>query len=495
MTDDGHNAYRVRMKLITGALVLASAKAKAEALDVMVDGDRIADLVPRGSVKGEGMERIDATGRALIPGLVNGHNHAQANLAKGLFDRYNLETYLNQMPWATGRRTVEDKHLSSLIGAAELAMKGCTAAYDMFAEFPLPSVEGAEAVARGYADVGLRATIAPMMADRGFYEAIPGLAEALPEPLRSQALKARLAPHAESIAVCRTILKGWKFDREAIKPALGPTIPHHCTDDFLVACRDLAREQGLGIQMHVAESKLQAVVAKKVYGKSLVAHLQDAGLLGPAFCVAHGVWLEDDDRKRLADAGCSVSHNPGSNLKLGSGIADMRAMLGAGINVAVGTDGSSSSDNLNAFEAMRLAAGLSRIHGRPPEAWVSAREVLHAATEGGAKALGFGNIGRIEKGWKADLVLLDLGALHYVPLNDLATQVVFGEDGTGVESVMIGGRWVVRGRRLLTVDVAKLRRDAEAAVERLMKANAEAKALSDALHPHVGHFCAGLAHG
>jgi 5-methylthioadenosine/S-adenosylhomocysteine deaminase len=167
-------------------------------------------------------------------------------------------------------------------------------------------------------------------------------------------------------------------------------------------------------------------------------------------------------------------------------------MLDRGLNVAIGTDGSASSDNLNAFEAMRLASYVSRVKGHPPERWVSAREALRAATEGGAKALGFDKLGRIEKGWKADLVLLDLSALHYIPLNDLASQIVFGEDGTGVESVMIAGRWVMRERKLLTVDVEALRRKAEEAVVRLSAANAEAKALGEKLHPHVGHYCAGL---
>ena len=478
--------------LIAGALVLLPKTFAAEPLDVIVEGDGIADLVPRGSVKGDGMERVDAAGRALMPGLVNGHNHAQTHLAKGLFDRYTLELYLNVAGAATGRRTLEDKHLSALIGAAEMVRKGCTAGYDMFAEFPLPSVEGVEAVARAYAEAGMRGVIAPMMADRTFYEAIPGLAEALPEPLRSQALKAKYAPHEESIKVCRQIVETWKVDASLVKPALGPTIPHHCSDEFLEECRDLAREHALGVQMHVAESRLQAVVAPKLYGTSLVAHLWELGLLGPNFCVAHGVWLSDDDRKRLADAGASISHNPGSNLKLGSGIADMRRMLEAGINVAIGTDGTASSDNLNVFEAMRLASYVSRVKDHPPGRWVSAREALHAATEGGARALGLEKVGRIEKGWKADLVLLDLGALHYVPLNDLASQIVFGEDGTGVESVMVAGKWVVRDRRLLTVNLAKLRHDAEEAVARLTDANAEARALAERLHPYVGQFCAGL---
>ena len=479
------------MILIQNALVLTPS-FEAKPLDVLVDRDAIADVVPRGSVKGDGMERVDATGCALMPGLVNGHNHAQTGLAKGLFDRYNLETYLNAQPGVTGRRTLEDKHLSALIGAAEMARKGCTAGYDMFGEFPLPTAEGVEAVARAYAEAGPRAAIAPMMADRSFYEAIPGLAEALPPELREQALKAKYAPYKETMGAVARLLDGWKFSHDVVRPALGPTIPHHCTDEFLVACRDLAAERGLGLQMHVAESKLQAAVAPAIYGKSLVAHLDDLGLLNGKFCVAHGVWLDDDDRKRLADAGASISHNPGSNLKLGSGIADMRAMLARGLNVAIGTDGSASSDNLNVFEAMRIACYVSRAKGNAPELWISAREALRAATEGGAKALGFERLGRIEKGWKADLVLLDLGALHYIPLNDLASQIVFGEDGTGVESVMIAGRWVVRDRKLLTVDVDALRRKAEEAVARLRAANAEARALGEKLHPYVGHFCAGL---
>ena len=480
------------MMLIQNALVLTPS-FKAEPLDVLVENGTIADVVPRGSVKGEGMERVEAAGRALIPGLVNGHNHAQTGLTKGMFDRFNLETYLNAQPGATGRRTLEDKHLSALIGAAEMVRKGCTAGYDMFAEFPLPTAEGVEAVARAYADAGMRAAIAPMMADRSFYEASPGLAEALPAELREQALKAKYAPYKETLSSLERVLDGWKHDHDAIRPALGPTIPHHCSDEFLRACRDLAKDRRLGVQMHVAESKLQAAVAPRLYGKSLVAHLDELGLLNEKFCVAHGVWLGDDDRERLADAGASISHNPGSNLKLGSGIADMRAMLQRGLNVAIGTDGAASSDNLNAFEAMRLACYVSRVKGNPPELWVNAREALRAATEGGAKALGFERLGRIEKGWKADLVLLDLTALHYIPLNDLASQIVFCEDGTGVESVMIAGRWVVRDRKLATVDAAALKRRAEEAVERLRAANAEARALGEKLHPYVGHFCAGLA--
>jgi 5-methylthioadenosine/S-adenosylhomocysteine deaminase len=462
--------------------------------DVLVDGDAIADIVAPGKVRDENVQRIDAAGKLVIPGLVNGHNHAQTNLAKGLFDRHNLETYINGSPWAAGRRTVEDHHLASVIGAAEMVRKGCTASYDMFAEFPLPSAAGVEAVAKGYADVGMRATIAPMMADRSFYEAIPGLAEALPEPLRAEALKIKYAHHEQSLAACREMIRGWKHPRDLIRPALGPTIPHHCSDEFLAGCRDLASELDVGLQMHVGETKLQAVVAKRKYGKTMVAHLDSLGLLGPGFCVAHGVWLDDDDRARLADHGASVSHNPGSNMKLGSGMADARRMLDRGVNVAIGTDGAGCSDNLNVFEAMRMAAFVSRVADHPPERWLSSREVFRAMSEGGAKALGFaGRIGRIERGYKADLVFLDLGHVHYVPLNDVVNQVVFCEDGTGVHSVMIGGKMVLEAGRFTTIDFARIAAQAETAVARLREVNRGARALAEKLEPYVGQYCSGLA--
>ena len=481
------------MKLIHCGRVLRPETFECTPADIVVDGDTIRDIVAPGSVKDANVERVDASDRALIPGLVNGHNHAQTGLAKGLFDRYTLELYLNAVPWATGRRTLEDKYLSAVIGAAEMVRKGCTAAYDMFAEFPLPTIDGVNAVAKAYADVGMRASVATMMADRSFHEAIPGLLDAIPASVRELATSVKYAPHEKAVAACRDLARDWKYDRDQVRLALGPTIPHHCTDAFLTASRDLAKEYGLGMQMHVAESKMQAVVAHKVYGKTLVAHLDALGMLGPHFCVSHGVWLEGDDMRRLVDRGASLSHNPGSNLKLGSGIADFRRMLDHGINVAIGTDGTASSDNLNVFEAMRLAAYLTRVQDHPTDRWVSAREAFRAATEGGAKALGFDRIGRLAPGYKADVVFIDLGALQYVPMNDFIQQLVFAEDGTGVDSVMVGGRMVMEHGRLTTVDLARVRHQAEEAVARLAAANAESKVACEALAPFVGQFCSGLA--
>ena len=181
-------------------------------------------------------------------------------------------------------------------------------------------------------------------------------------------------------------------------------------------------------------------------------------------------------------------------MRLGSGLADSRAMLARGINLALGTDGVSGSDNLNMFEAMRLATMVSRVRGRGTAEWLSAPEALRAATEGGAKALGFeGLIGRIERGWQADLVLLDLAAPHYVPLNDPVNQLVHCEDGTGVHTVMVAGRVLLEAGRFTAFDFEALRGRAEAAVARLAEVNQEARRLAEKLEPYVNQYCSGLA--
>jgi len=213
------------------------------------------------------------------------------------------------------------------------------------------------------------------------------------------------------------------------------------------------------------------------------------------FTVAHGVWLDDDDMRRLGDRGASVAHNPGSNMRLGNGLADMRAMLERRVNVGIGTDGANCSDNLNMYEAMRLASFASKAQRPDVERWVTTDEVAVAATEGSARALGFhGSIGRLAPGYKADIVFVDLGHVNWIPLNDPTNQLVHTEDGGAVTHVMIGGRMVVRDRKLTTIDTAALAREAEAARERLARLNVPGQELYERLATVVGRFCPGLAH-
>jgi guanine deaminase len=447
-----------------------------------------------GTVTSLDSERIQGHGRLAMPGLVNAHTHGHGALSKGVGDRWNLELLLNAAPWIGGRRNDQDKYLSALLNAAEMALKGCTACYDLCFEFPAPTLDGLAAVAQAYADVGIRAVVAPMVADLTFYQSVPGLLASLPHTVRGRVEAMRMGPADATLQAIDAAARAWRYPADRIRLAVAPTIPLHCTEAFLTGCRDLARKHGLSMQMHLGEAKYQAVSGIRRYGRSLTAALDAFGLLGPRFSAAHAVWLDDADIARLADRGAQVAHNPGSNLRLGSGIAPIRAMLNRGVAVGVGTDGSSCSDNQNMFEAMRLAAYVSRGVNRPVDEWVGAAEALRMATEGSARVLGFDTlIGRLARGYKADIVLLDLGHINLVPLNDPTNQIVNAEDGGAVHTVMVGGRIIVENRRLVALDTARLAAEAEAAVERLREANAPARAFAERLAPLVAGFCRGLA--
>ncbi|MEN5082922.1 amidohydrolase family protein [Bosea sp. TWI1241] len=481
--------------LIRDALVLLPGRTQAEAVDLLLEGDTIREIGPRGMSAPEGAEIVAAAGKLVHAGLVNAHTHAHGALAKAMGDRWSLELLLAAGPWISGNRSFEDKYLSAALNGAEMVLKGTTACYDLFFEVPAPTVEGMGAIARAYQDVGMRATIAPMVADRTLYEAIPGLYDSLPEPLRAEVDRFRLQPYAQTLQGFEDFVRTARIDGERLKVALAPTIPHHCSDAFLGACRDCARRHGLGLHSHVSESKVQALTGIKRYGRTLTAHLDELGLLGPDFTVAHGVWLDGEDMRILGGHGASVAHNPASNMRLGSGLADVRAMLDAGVNVAIGTDGSNSGDNQNMYEATKLASFVSKVRGPDVGSWLTTPEALHAATEGGARALGFeGRIGRIATGYKADLVFVDLGHINWVPHNRTVNQIVHVEDGTAVRDVMIGGRFVVRDGRLLTLDMARLASQAEAARARLEAANAPMKQLAERLQQAVASFCIGLSH-
>ena len=480
--------------VVRGGVVVTGEGGTPAPLDLIVIDGIIRDLVPRQTVVDVDMAVLDARGALVIPGFINAHMHSQANLSKGTNERWTLEMLLNAYPWLGGKRNPDIHYVSAQLGAADLIRTGCTAAFDLFSEFPAPTRDGVEAVARAYHDVGLRAVVAPMMADRSFYAAMPGLRDVFPPDLRAEIDAICFSPGDESLARCRAIIAGWPFDMKRIRPALAPTISHHCSDAFLMGCRDLASDNGLAVQMHVAESRVQAVVAPRVHGSSAVRHLEKLGLLGPQFTAAHAVWISDDDARCLADHGCSVAHNPASNLRLGSGVAPIRRYLDAGVCVAIGTDGAITSDSLNMFGAVRLSALVSRLHDQDSDRWLSSAEAFHAGTLGGAKVLGFDKAGRIAKGCNADLVLLDLDAAPFVPLNDAVNQLVYGEDGTAIISVLVGGRLIWERGRFLTIDYPELIRRARAIADDLREAVSMLRAKSESYSPFVRYYCAGLDH-
>lgn len=481
-------------RLVRGARVLAPDALSAPFAEILVEGGRIAALLPPGSTV-EDAEAFDATGRLVIPGLVNGHTHGHGGLAKGVGDKWDLALLLAHAPWVGGGRGVAELKLSTQLTAVEMLKKGCTAAFDLPAEFPGPTPEGLEAMAEAYASVGLRAVLAPMVADLTFFQATPGLVEALPEPLRARAEAMRMAPAQATLATLRAAAKGWRHGAAGIALGLGPTIPLHGSEAFLRGCAALADEFGLRVQTHVAEARYQAAAGTVRYGATLLEHMDRMGLVGPRFSVAHGVWLTQSDLELLAARGAGLSHNPGANMRLASGIAPARAALRAGVALGIGTDGSSSSDNQNMFEAMRLAAFASRLWEEAEEEdWLGTAETVRLATAGSARLLGL-EAGEIAPGRLADLVLLDLAHINWAPFNDAANQLVWTEDGSAVTDVMVGGAWKLRDRRVLGLDEARLAAEANAAAERLRGVNAGAREWCEAIAPHVACHCRALARG
>src|SRR4051794_35104231 len=213
--------------IITGGVVLISGEASACHADILLDGDTITAIVPPGNAQAP--RTVDATNRLIIPGLINAHNHGHGGLAKGIGDRWSLELLLNAGSWINGNRSNDDRYLSTVLTAVEMIRKGCTACYDLSAMLPVPNVEALHDVARAYADVGMRAVISPMIADRSFYQAIPGLLDAFPPELRPLAEALRTASGDSILTPIRAAAQDWPFVSDQIRLGIAPTIPLHCS--------------------------------------------------------------------------------------------------------------------------------------------------------------------------------------------------------------------------------------------------------------------------
>jgi guanine deaminase len=253
----------------------------------------------------------------------------------------------------------------------------------------------------------------------------------------------------------------------------------------------LIHQYGVSFHTHLVETKIQAIHASQRWGKTVVGHLDEMGFLGPHFIGAHSVWLTDEDIRRLADTGSLIAHNPASNLKLGSGISPIREMLDRGITVGLGTDGSMSSDNQNLFEAMRLAALVSKVRmPHHPDRWVGAVDVWKMVTSGSAKVLGMvSDIGSIAPGRKADLILLQADSVFLRPLNHVVNALVYAETGADVTTVLVDGRVILEKGRLLTLDESRLRNKAQEAAERVRHQNREIWALAERVAPYLSTAC------
>ena len=477
--------------VIRGAQVLAGSPPSLTRADIFVDDDRIAAVGPALATPADARV-IDASGRIVLPGLGNAHTHAASHLARGRAGNWTLEDLLTNAPANYGFRTPEDDYLSAAIGAIEMLKTGCTSAYDLYMAVPAITDEAFEATVRAYTDVGVRVVLAPAVADVVFFQTVPGLVDLLPADLRASVESMRPAPTKGLLELTERAIRRFNGAAEGrVRVAVAPTIPNQATDEFLDGCARLAREYGVGVHTHLAESKVQVIESRRRWGTTIVGRLAAHGLLGPGFVGAHGVWLSDEDMKMLADAGGAVAHNPGSNLRLGCGIAPVRELLDRGVAVGLGTDGSVCADNQNLFEALRIASVVSTVRFPHETArWLDAATVWQLATSGSARVLGqAADLGAIAPGRKADLVLLRADSVFLRPLSDPVNALVYAETGASVDSVLVGGRVVVENGRVTTVDEARIYARAQEAADRQHRASGEARALAARLAPFVAAAC------
>lgn len=431
--------------LITGALIVAADAAgtviPGGALAV-TDG-RITALGPAEAVGRDAARVIDARGMLLAPGLINTHCHAACSLFRGLVEGLPLEPWLAKVWQAEG--AILDPHTTRLgarLGLAEQLLGGVTTVMDMYWR-PRATVAAA-------ADLGMRIAAGPIFVD------FPGVDGASPAE-RIRDAEAFFAEHA---------------GRADVLPAAFPHGAYTAGPETLRTSRRLAEAAGALWQTHAAETRAEQATVTERYGRSVIRHLDALGVLDARVTLAHCVWLDAEEIAILARTGASISHNPVSNLKLGSGVAPIPALRAAGVRVTLGTDGAISGNDLDLWLALRLAALLHK--GATLDATViPAPEAFAMVTSAAAAALDASDrLGTLEPGKLADMILLDLGRIHAVPLFDPLTHLVYSASKSDVRHVFVGGVQVVRDGALTRLDIAETLDEVRALTPRIKASTA-----------------------
>lgn len=455
--------------LIRSALVLESTDPgwRCARADLLVADGTIAAIAAAGSVAPErAAERIDGERLLVVPGCVNGHVHSWDHYLKGCIENLTTEVSMSAVrPPRAVPITPRQMYLRTVIGAIESLKTGATTIVDDLSLGQLFSREHVDAALQAYEDTGTRAMVGFSMIDRAVVDSYPFVEEEFPPALLAS-LRALPRPSPEQLlGLVSDLVREGRHPRSARVSALvSPSAPHRCTDGFLLACRRLADELDLPAMTHCQETRMQIVTGQRFYGRSLVEHLHALGFLTRTTSLIHATWLSERDIALIANSGASVQYNPWSNAIMGSGVAPVRACLQAGINVSMGTDGCGLLHGVSMLNTLGTGAVLPKIADPDPDRWLTAAEVFRAATEGGARAFGLHDrIGRIAPGLSADLVCYSLDTTSLTPLNDPVRQIVYGERGAGIDTVLVAGEVVVRNGRLTRVDEVALLREAQAA--------------------------------
>jgi guanine deaminase len=441
-------------KTLTDCLALLGEDARPSdgLVDIVVDGTRIAEIRPAGARPPEG-ERIDMKGLLVAPGLINGHHHSHEGFYKGRKDNLPLELWMNYVrPLRPIELTPREVYLRTMIGAIEAVRSGTTLINDDTNQSPRIRPDHVDQVFQAYEDIGIRVQVGITLFDRPFFRAVPFVDEEFPPELLARLDATPMSPSQEVLAFIRNLARAHHPEQNRVGIILAPSAPQRCSEGFLTAVRNMADEFDLPVMMHVQETRMQVVTGQLWYGSTPIEYLDRIGFMKPKTQFIHGIWLNPREIEILARTGVSIQHNPGSNLKVGSGLAPLRALLDGGVNLCMGTDGCGSIEGTDMQNALYLAALLQKLRG-DHTGWIGAREAFEAATMGGARALGrTQDFGAIVRGRLADLVGYRLDKIAFVPLNDPLQQLVYAATRDEVDMVMVNGEVIERNGKLTRVD-------------------------------------------
>ena len=409
--------------------------------NVGIEGDRIAFVSADSSDSKLFIEkhkddftRIDATGKVVMPGLINTHTHVAMSLLRGISDDVPLMEWLEQHIWPIEGKMAYDEVLTGAhLGILEMLMGGTTTFVDMY---PYE-----EAVAQAAEDAGIRAVVSPC-----------------PMDFRME--------HFES---------DWRKVQErfsnspTVTMMIGPHAIYTLSDKNLKRAIDLSKELNCGNHVHLAETQVEDTDARNKYGMSPTQYFEKAGLFDTPTLAAHCVVLSDNDISILAKRNVSVAHNPQSNMKLASGIAPVSRLIDAGINVSIGTDGASSNNDLDMWEEMRTASLLQKVSTLNPCA-IPAYTALRMATVNGAKAIGREReLGQLTPGAFADIIIVDMEKPHLYPHTNIISELVYSTHASDVDTVIVNGRIVVKNRKCLSMDAHKVCQEAQQCLDKLLQ--------------------------
>ena len=377
--------------------------------------------------------QIDATGKIVMPGLINTHTHVAMSLLRGISDDVPLMEWLEQHIWPIeGKMGYQEVYDGARLGILEMLMGGTTTFVDMY---PYE-----EAVAEAAESAGIRALVSPC-----------------PMDFRME--------HFEND--WRQVQKRFS-DSPLVTMWMGPHAIYTLSGEHLQRSISLSKELGVGSHVHLAETQTEQDNCMAQHGMSPTEYLEKEGLFSTKTLAAHCVVMSDNDIEILARNGVSVAHNPQSNMKLASGIAPVKKMLDAGVNVAIGTDGASSNNDLDMWEEMRTASLLQKVATMDPCA-IPAYTALKMATVNGAKAIGReGELGVLEAGAFADILMININKPHLYPHTNLISELIYSTKAQDVDTVIINGRIVVKERKCLSMNAAEVCATAQREIDTLM---------------------------